>query len=94
MEEFQKFVDECYKEESDEQQTPESQLNAKRRELHESSEEEVEETSAKKRQLHRPEEEEVSAKAPRLEEDFSDESEEEAAKPRPRRVVVSDSDDS
>lgn len=94
IEEFQKFVDECYKEEPEEQPPADSQLSAKKRELHESAEEEV---NTKKRELQKSsqeEAEEASAKVPRVQEDFSDESEEETKKPRPRRLVVSDSDDS
>ena len=68
-------MDECYKEESEEQPSAESQQSAKKGELHESAEEEV---NTKKRELQKSSQEEA----------------EEAKKPRPRRLVVSDSDDS
>ena len=82
IEELQRFVDECYKEEDKQQieESPplESQLSAKKRSLHKSSQEE---------------EEEAISKIQRVEEDFSEESEEEVRKPRPRRLVMSDSSD-
>lgn len=92
IEELQRFVDECYKEEDKQQieESPplESQLSAKKRSLHKSSQEEEEEAVSK---IQRVEEEAVS-KIQRVEEDFSEESEEEV-KPRPRRLVMSDSSD-
>lgn len=93
IEELQRFVDECYKEEDKQQieESPllESQLSAKKRSLHKSSQEEEEEAVSK---IQRVEEEAVS-KIQRVEEDFSEESEEEVRKPRPRRLVMSDSSD-
>lgn len=93
IEELQRFVDECYKEEDKQQieESPplESQLSAKKRSLHKSSQEEEEEAISK---IQRVEEEAVS-KIQRVEEDFSEESEEEVRKPRPRRLVMSDSSD-
>lgn len=92
IEELQRFVDECYKEEDKQQieESPplESQLSAKKRSLHKSSQEEEEAVS----KIQRVEEEAVS-KIQRVEEDFSEESEEEVRKPRPRRLVMSDSSD-
>ena len=104
IEELQRFVDECYKEEDKQQieESPplESQLSAKKRSLHKSSQEEEEEAVSK---IQRVEEEAVSkiqrveeeavSKIQRVEEDFSEESEEEVRKPRPRRLVMSDSSD-
>ena len=93
IEELQRFVDECYKEEDKQQieESPplESQLSAKKRSLHKSSQDEEEEAVSK---IQRVEEEAVS-KIQRVEEDFSEESEEEVRKPRPRRLVMSDSSD-
>lgn len=93
IEELQRFVDECYKEEDKQQieESPplESQLSAKKRSLHKLSQEEEEEAVSK---IQRVEEEAVS-KIQRVEEDFSEESEEEVRKPRPRRLVMSDSSD-
>lgn len=93
IEELQRFVDECYKEEDKQQieESPplESQLSAKKRSLHKSSQEEEEEAVSK---IQRVEEEAVS-KIQRVEEDFSEESEEEVRKPRPRRLVMSDCSD-
>lgn len=93
IEELQRFVDECYKEEDKQQieESPplESQLSAKKRSLHKSSQEEEEEAVSK---IQRVEEEAVS-KIQRVEEDFSEESEGEVRKPRPRRLVMSDSSD-
>ena len=93
IEELQRFVDECYKEEDKQQieESPplESQLSAKKRSLHKSSQEEEEEAVSK---IQRVEEEAVS-KIQRVEEDFSEESEEEVRKPRPRRLVMSESSD-
>ena len=90
IEELQRFVDECYKEEDKQQieESPplESQLSAKKRSLHKSSQEEA------VSKIQRVEEEAVS-KIQRVEEDFSEESEEEVRKPRPRRLVMSDSSD-
>ena len=103
IEELQRFVDECYKEEDKQQieESPplESQLSAKKRSLHKSSQEEEEAVSKIQRveeeavsKIQRVEEEAVS-KIQRVEEDFSEESEEEVRKPRPRRLVMSDSSD-
>lgn len=93
IEELQRFVDECYKEEDKQQieESPplESQLSAKKRSLHKSSQEEEEEAVSKIRRV----EEEAVSKIQRVEEDFSEESEEEVRKPRPRRLVMSDSSD-
>ena len=79
IEELQRFVDECYKEEDQKQieESPplESQLSAKKRSLHKSSQEE-----------------EAASKVQRVEADSAEEPEE-VRKPRLRRLVMSDSSD-